>query len=255
MADVRFVYEGDEPGRIRTLTDWRENKWYLVGIDDGDGREKTFRKDRVVYYVSGHTRLKDPYGLEGDLPAQRSESAPIDDRPQIVFTGFRKVDRDGLEALAQSHNMWVRKTATRGCDYMVVGPTAGPRKMELATAQGVLILTEAEFLALVQTGELPEFDPSPYLPKQPPPMHAEIVEVSAAPPPVPKPAQPPPIPPLPPVLVPGSQQQPAPMAQQPVLATQQPVAITPAPAVLKGCLILVLAFIAMILVLAILLGP
>lgn len=52
--NLRFVYR-NRYGRTSTkeLSDWEEDFDYIYGLDEGDQKRKTFRKDRVTYWLSG----------------------------------------------------------------------------------------------------------------------------------------------------------------------------------------------------------
>lgn len=149
---IRFEYVGDRLGKARSLISWRESGKYLQGIDIDDHGFRTFRKDRVARYLDGaEAVLLDPHP-EPPVLVRKA----VDPRPHIIFTGFAKVQRAALEANASASGMRVCKTVTPTCFYLVAGPNAGPTKVERARSLSAYILGEAQFFALVATGELPE---------------------------------------------------------------------------------------------------
>ena len=44
---------------------------------------------------------------------------------------------------------------TKSLDFLCIGATPGPTKLQQANNQGVQLLTEQEFLGMLSTGELP----------------------------------------------------------------------------------------------------
>ena len=74
----------------------------------------------------------------------------------ICFTGFKKVDKDELITLAKEHDMSVRGEVTKHLDILCYGYNAGPKKLEKAMAQGVMILNKTQLESMIETGEVPE---------------------------------------------------------------------------------------------------
>lgn len=75
--------------------------------------------------------------------------------PTILFTGFKSADRARLEELATKSKLLVRKTVTSELTLLVAGYNAGPAKLTNAKNEGATILTESQFMKLLDTGELP----------------------------------------------------------------------------------------------------
>lgn len=78
-----------------------------------------------------------------------------DNRLQICFTGFGASKKAELANLALDQKFNVVSSVTQKLDYLCVGENAGPKKLEKAIQQGVQILSENEFLNLIETGEVP----------------------------------------------------------------------------------------------------
>jgi NAD-dependent DNA ligase len=68
-----------------------------------------------------------------------------DVRPQICFTGFDAEEKETLFLLAEQSGFCAVDSVTKGLKYLVAGTTAGPSKLQKAIAQGVLVLTAADF--------------------------------------------------------------------------------------------------------------
>ncbi len=72
---------------------------------------------------------------------------------QVCFTGFSTADKNELTALAQSSNLEVVGSVTRNLAFLCAGENAGPAKLEKSKEQGSHILSKAQFLHLLETGE------------------------------------------------------------------------------------------------------
>jgi len=78
-----------------------------------------------------------------------------DTRLQICFTGFGVSKKQELTNLANNNNFRVVSSVTKKLDFLCGGENAGPKKVEKAESQGVQFLNEAQFIQLVETGEVP----------------------------------------------------------------------------------------------------
>lgn len=68
---------------------------------------------------------------------------------EVLFTGFPAARRDELEELAEMFDITVRKSVTVGLDYLVIGPNAGPSKIEKAEAVGAAVIDDEGFIELL----------------------------------------------------------------------------------------------------------
>jgi NAD-dependent DNA ligase len=154
MQPLRFVYR-DAMGNVRewTLTRWHEHVAHIQGRSEHDTTPRTFRKDRVQEYLAGAEQLQGELAPPTPEPSPR---LPADDRPQILFTGFKQADRSRLEQLANEQGLRVVKTATAQLAYLCGGYNAGPTKVQAARDKGAFILSEEQLLHLFETGEIPE---------------------------------------------------------------------------------------------------
>jgi NAD-dependent DNA ligase len=78
-----------------------------------------------------------------------------DTRLQICFTGFGTTRKQELIDIASANNFKVVSSVTKKLDFLCGGENAGPKKIEKAEAQGVQFLSEAQFLQIIETGEIP----------------------------------------------------------------------------------------------------
>jgi hypothetical protein len=78
-----------------------------------------------------------------------------DNRLQVCFTGFGASKKIELTNLAYDKKINVVSSVTKKLDFLCGGETAGPMKLEKAIEQGVQVLSENEFMNLIETGEVP----------------------------------------------------------------------------------------------------
>lgn len=154
---MKFRYrnaKGEE--QLHTLSSWSEEGGYITGYCVEAAGPRRYLKFRVLEYLDGSADLlQDPYTPAPQKPDRRG---PPDSRPQILFTGFPKIQRADLERRADEAGLRVMKSrkVTEYLDFLCWGPTAGPVKVSAARAQGVLILRQDELLRLCETGEMPD---------------------------------------------------------------------------------------------------
>lgn len=141
----------------RALKNWVEEGHYIKGFDTTANQIRTFRKDRIVEYFGDASQfLASALGVSPPR-LRREPTEPKDQRPQIVFTGFAAVQRAHLERLADEGGLCVVKSVTAGLVFLCAGPRAGPMKVQQARLQRVYIVREPELMALLETGELPDY--------------------------------------------------------------------------------------------------
>ncbi|MEK2149676.1 hypothetical protein WOC01_00320 [Vibrio parahaemolyticus] len=125
---------------------------------------RTLRVDRILniheslseaetFFKEAQAKLEQS-GFEFDVPKPNRLSSP--DTMDVCFTGFAKGDKADLMSLAESKDMMVRQSVTRHLDILCYGYNAGPKKLEKALEQGVMILNRHQFESLLETGEVPE---------------------------------------------------------------------------------------------------
>jgi len=148
--ELRFIYT-DASGVTDEfdLVNWKEDGFYIKGITPYGFR--TFRKDRVKEYVTPVTFDTAVYAPPPPRQPRRDKTVPV-----VLFTGFKKADKERLIAQAEDAGLTVSKAraVSGNTDCLVCGPTAGPAKLQKATDLGVLVVDEVEFKGLVETGEL-----------------------------------------------------------------------------------------------------
>ena len=156
-SETTFIYR-DAKGNItvRTVSNVSETEDYLQGICLRAGDLRTFRRDRIL------GRFPEEASAEGQLSHHIAKNLPPKPSPRshnlidICFTGFKSNDKERLIGLAESVGMAVRDCVTKNLNFLCGGSNAGPSKIEKARKQGVVFLSEKQFIQLLETGEMPE---------------------------------------------------------------------------------------------------
>ncbi|GFM89375.1 hypothetical protein PSCICO_47740 [Pseudomonas cichorii] len=127
MSVVKFSYK-DAKGQVseRELIQWSENSSYIQGRRTGDTFPKSYRKDRILGFISGADLLlgesappaPKPSALNYAAAAAAATRGEKNISPgatnQILFTGFSSTERSELEALASASGMKTVKTQYSG---------------------------------------------------------------------------------------------------------------------------------------------
>lgn len=140
------------------------NKTHIQGWCEKVTAPKTLRVDHVIEFHDTLTEANIYYekaveffeaeGYEYEVTKPTRLSSP--DTMDVCFTGFNKQDKANLSDLAAANGMEIRQSVTKHLDILCYGFNAGPKKLEKALAQGVLILNSEQLKTLIGTGELPE---------------------------------------------------------------------------------------------------
>ena len=75
--------------------------------------------------------------------------------PGICFTGFSPTDKEELSKLATGAGLRVVSHVSSVLSLLCAGDNPGPVKLETARDYGIPIMTRAEFLNYLETGEIP----------------------------------------------------------------------------------------------------
>ncbi|MCE8002551.1 BRCT domain-containing protein [Billgrantia ethanolica] len=149
-GNLRFQYE-DAEGNLSTreVANWSASGRYIKGFCVDRGELRTFRRDRIAFFLEGEHLLNGP--SVATVAPRQAKSRPL----EILFTGFDAEARAELEGEAESEGMKVRKSVTQNLDFLCAGPNAGPSKLAEAKAKGVVVMSETEFLDFLDTGVVP----------------------------------------------------------------------------------------------------
>lgn len=170
MSVISFTYR-DAKGDVshRELIQWRENSLYLQGRSAADTFPKSYRKDRIVTFLSGEDLLlkeaappapkapvrPSPSDFAAAAAASGQPTLPVRGVHQILFTGFAAAHRAELERQAEESGMKVMRTAGKSLTFLCYGDNAGPSKVIKAQEAGAFIIDSDEFCRLLATGEMP----------------------------------------------------------------------------------------------------
>jgi len=158
MDEKIFIYR-DGQGVItsRKVTILTEDSNYLSGYCESGFR--TFRIDRILEVIENSNQIDErlSYHIKNNPePIPRKVTGNTRGNLEICFTGFTSEDRERLEGIAKSRNLFIRKNVTRNLFFLCCGYNSGPSKIRRALEQGVILLGEDQFLKFLKTGEIPE---------------------------------------------------------------------------------------------------
>ncbi|WP_162054772.1 NAD-dependent DNA ligase LigA [Pontibacter pamirensis] len=88
--------------------------------------------------------------FKAENTAPEMESEKLAGSTFVISGVFQSVSREELQQLIQSHGGKVVSSISAKLSYLVAGDKMGPAKLEKAGKLGIKILTEDEFLALIQ---------------------------------------------------------------------------------------------------------
>lgn len=149
------------------IVDDNDEPLHIQGWCANNGSPRTLRFDHVLEFHDTPTEAaayfeyaKVKLTQEGfQFETKRSSGANRYSSPEtmdICFTGFKKADKEQLVTLAKENGMSVRGEVTKHLDILCYGYNAGPKKLEKALSQGVMILNKSQLEKLIETGEVPE---------------------------------------------------------------------------------------------------
>lgn len=157
---VSFLYE-DAAGNIsfRTINTQNVTRSYVDGYCHDRRAVRTFKTERIIGSITmSNTEISVDHwlSLNGVGVAKKTSTSKIDNTLlEVCFTGFKQDDKKRLEALAVKNNLKVRVSVTKKLAFLVCGKTAGPSKKSQAELNGAVCLSEAEFLEMIESGEIP----------------------------------------------------------------------------------------------------
>lgn len=164
--NTKFIY-CDARGFIsfRDIDNVSKSEEYIQGYCADDNGFRTFRKDRVLEYIYESSNVDERLNYYTANHSPPREETPkgahtrrlnTSNAHEICFTGFKKEDKTRLAERAKSVGMLVRDAVTKELVYLCCGYNAGPKKIEKSRHQGVIILSESQFLEMLETGVIPE---------------------------------------------------------------------------------------------------
>jgi len=100
--------------------------------------------------------ISDAEGWKWIYANRPPKNDPDKNKPQICFTGFRPAAKKELVKKAGINDLKIVKSVTKKLDFLCIGDNAGPKKIEKAKKQGVIIITPLELETMFKTGEVPK---------------------------------------------------------------------------------------------------
>lgn len=110
--------------------------------------------DSIVQFFSDETsiniveRLKS-YGLSFEVTEKKSLSQALEGAKIVVSGVFKTMSRDELKEKIEAHSGKVISSISKNTSFIVAGDDMGPSKLEKAQKLGVKIISEDEFLELI----------------------------------------------------------------------------------------------------------
>ncbi|EFQ8846659.1 hypothetical protein H1K98_005020, partial [Salmonella enterica] len=80
----------------------------------------------------------------------------VNDVFEVCFIGFKNNDKERLKHAAISAGMIVHCHITANIHILCCGYNVEPKKMETAILKGIMVLTENEFIDLLNSGVIPD---------------------------------------------------------------------------------------------------
>lgn len=135
---------------------------YIEGYCYSAQGTRTFRLDRIdgMIWQNNECFFVDEWlGKQGIRKKQSSRIKPTKQKShklEICFTGFKRDEKLKLELLAEKNGFKVRTAVSKNLDFLVCGVNAGPSKIAQALERGIPYFSEDEFIAMLETGEIPQ---------------------------------------------------------------------------------------------------
>ncbi len=161
LDSVRGLVAGDAPAEQRSLLMNDEVEERETGLRDEltgiDGIGEIVARSIAQYFsLPGNVRVVEELldaGVEIIYPAREAASASPFSGKRFVITGtLESMRRDEAKAKIEALGGRVTSSVAKQTDYVIVGDSAGS-KLDKARELGVGILTEDEFLALIDESE------------------------------------------------------------------------------------------------------
>jgi DNA ligase (NAD+) len=108
-------------------------------------------------------RLKDA-GLKFEIEEKQRSSNALEGKSVVISGKFIGRSRDDMKALVEEHGGRNLAAVSANVDFIVAGENMGPAKRQKAEKLGVTILSEEEFMAMIEgapTAEKAPVEPQP----------------------------------------------------------------------------------------------
>ena len=129
-SEDRFDAAQTDTGQIKTFIKENILADSFASFDSADKEAKILQKN---YELNFPQRMTSRDGWNNK-----------DGKFEVCFTGFRKADKEHLEAMAEEANFKVRSKPTKGLGLLVCGYNAGPSKVAEAIRMSVPVVNEIE---------------------------------------------------------------------------------------------------------------
>ncbi|HDR1413177.1 WYL domain-containing protein [Pasteurella multocida] len=161
LSTISFSYTDAEGNfTTRTVDVMYVDDVYIKGFCHKQNDSRTFRADRIVgdivmngqrYNVDDWLELNNSTVLSTSKP-QITSSLNL----EVCFAGFEKENKEILEQKAIDSGLTVCSSVTQNLKFLVIGPAIQHKIMKLAQEVNATLLSEFEFLEMIETGEIPQ---------------------------------------------------------------------------------------------------
>jgi hypothetical protein len=164
MDTAIFLYCNAQ-GAVRPhrITKINENGPYIKGVCLDSGSLKIFRQDRVISHHDSYEEAEQTLAAmleSGEVTAYVPKPKPWE-AFDVCFAGYFDDEKEELVQLAKSAGMTVRQDVTTHLSMLCCGSETAPRKIKRARENGAIIVNVSQFLAFLETGEVPVDDSVP----------------------------------------------------------------------------------------------
>jgi len=130
-------------------------KWHKIGKWRSTVVSEKLRRVLKKYEIPEALNLSESEGW-GLVRQREGASAQPKPSTSICFSGFTQSDAEDHRKEAENFGFAVTKSVAKSTTYLCCGPLgAGPSKVKKAESQGAKLISEKEFLQILETGELP----------------------------------------------------------------------------------------------------
>ncbi len=88
--------------------------------------------------------------MEQEVTQSDNVSEKLNGLSVVISGTFSRVSRDELKELVLKHGGKLLSAVSANTDFLVAGEKMGPAKLDKATKLGVKIVTEEEFLTMIE---------------------------------------------------------------------------------------------------------
>ncbi|ECI5766506.1 hypothetical protein DNW15_11920 [Salmonella enterica subsp. enterica] len=169
MASMYLVYINVKGlMAVYELTNVKYSCDYIQGYCPTENGFRIFHKNRIISYLNSLEHAVNYLNsVVLTLKLNRDDwinkyqddyirKYKLNDVFEVYFIGFKNADKERLKHAAISAGMIVHCHITTNIHILCCGYNVEPKKMETAILKGIMVLTENEFIDLLNSGVIPD---------------------------------------------------------------------------------------------------